>query len=1030
VTTGAIPSEDQGDVPPSTAGQVFTVGEDLTTGFSDPCDFLALMAGAFPKDSTLQLGFIGEGRRKRREQYPVSVDGLNNAWSDIDYFNDNDEQRHIYFSPFARSRSLRGAASVLEMGAVCVDLDCGEGQLQDGTHRAKFPDKEAARRHLDNLIADGGIPPPTFIVDSGGGLHVHWLLSKPLPRSEETQHRRIMLGLAIILGGDMSVARHLDTQMRVPATTNWKDRTGNQLARVLHFEDVAHAIDEFPAATDEDIIRYAGNRKRHTSKRTRQTRSTRPSHVHQILASALDDAGVSTRPAWDGRGEFVRTDLETCPLCGSEPGDDGSVRTWTAGISPHLLRLHCWRPRCPANKNPLPIQEWLPLVLPDPPRSLDGILPINIEDCRQVLDATIATAFDLATRPNVIPIIEGDLGCGKTTRMLHRMIQDAVEGRGGTLVLPSHLLAQEKAEQLRDIAHSADADIKVIQATSMAQCCIYKDRLRKWARHIHSWTHQVCRSCDHFNECAVHSQFKDLDRAHTIVVGVHSYLPQMNHQGVLGDYVVVDEASSSFEKEQQWTRSHIEGILKSEHPWCQVRHLAAGFLLALLRKAEDHHQALKSSTDEGEDPPARFGLYISGEELEKLVAEVEDIQSLHFDKDCRYHTNQSPPRQGFDLLTQKNPSRSTVPLDFDDLVHHLEDVAVFFKSDNATPVFLRFHLEIPQLEVPVIMMDATASSSIATLQACHPDTTFELMPVRVHEPSQVRRLHLQTSSYQSKRVSSDPARVRKSLTLDGKKILRKVREWWSNPGDPTYGLIAPKKIEDDAAKVFKELGVDPITGHYGDIRGTNRFENVNVLVLIGDFVPNVNRCKYESHILGIGVNDRVWSIRRSEALQAAGRARAIRRGGESPLLIFSLSDRYVLDRTADEEITTTPGRPGGKWERVADIAAGFLEAHGFVATRLCYPPGVGGWLLEVGLNGHIKNVFNSQLSPTPSGTQETLTPSQLRQLRRTIPEVAKQSGATARWVPIQGGRMQVWETQDGAYQKWLNQSGGKADAEV
>ena len=1010
--------------PASSSKPVFVIATDLTTDFEDPCDFLALVAGSFPSNTTFQLGFIGKGNKKKRLHYPVSVAGLDDAWSDIDDYNDDHEQRHVYFSPHARTSALRGAAAVQEMHTVCADLDCGEGQLKDGTDRPKFSGKEAAHRHLDQAVATGLVPPPTFIVDSGSGVHVHWSLGKPVPRSEEALYRKVMMGLAIILQGDMAVARSLDVQMRVPGTVNWKDPTGNQLARVVHFENIAHLISDFPAATDEDLVRYAGSRRHHSSRRARQIRSTRPSHTHQSLIDALNNASLSTRRAWDGRGEFVRTDLESCPLCGAKPGSDGSTRTWTANISPHLLRLHCWRPDCQANKKPLPLPEWLPLVLPDPPRTLDGILPIDVQDCERVLDERIATAFDLADQ-NVIPIIEGELGCGKTTRMLHRMVQDAAEGRGGTIIVPTHALAQEKAEQLRAIARSVDVDITVVQATSMAQCCIHKDRLRSWVRHVKSWTHQVCRSCDHFNECAVHTQFRDLDRDHTVVVGVHHYLPQMNRKGVLGHYVVIDEASSSFEKEQRWTRSHLEGILKSDHPWCQARHMAAGFLLALLNKADEHHQSLKENANDG-DLPAKFGLYIYGEDLKELIAEVVDGQGLDFNTDCHYHTNQPPPQQGFDVLTQKNPARSTPPLDFDDLVHYLDDVAMFFESDTAKPVFLRFYLDVPHLKVPVVMLDATASASISVLEAYYPDTTFELLPVRVEEPPHVRRVHLETTSYMSKRITSAPTRVRTSLQNDAKTILGLARKWL--PGNPTFGLITPKKLEETAAQIFKEQGVEVVTGHFGDIRGTNRFECVNALVLIGDYVPNVNRCEYESHILGIGVGDRIRSVMRSEGLQAAGRGRAIRREENSPLLLISASKEYLLG-VPPEVLPTTAGRRGEKWKQVADIAAGFLEAHGFVATRLFHPPGLRGGLLEVGPNGYKEKVLNSQLGPTPPNSPEIQTPGQLRKLRKTIRKVAEQSGATARWVSIPAGRIQVWETRQGAYDEWANRDGGNAAGE-
>jgi hypothetical protein len=67
-----------------------------------------------------------------------------------------------------------------------------------------------------------GVPAPTFIVDSGGGLHFYWRLDRLLDmRSEaEYQHlRELIYGLACRLGSDATV--HDPTPiMRLPGTYN------------------------------------------------------------------------------------------------------------------------------------------------------------------------------------------------------------------------------------------------------------------------------------------------------------------------------------------------------------------------------------------------------------------------------------------------------------------------------------------------------------------------------------------------------------------------------------------------------------------------------------------------------------------------------------------------------------------------------------------------------------------------------------------------------------------------------------------
>jgi hypothetical protein len=95
---------------------------------------------------------------------------------------------------------------------------------------------------------------PTFMIDSGNGIHLLWDLMKRVPLDspdiiadiEARNH-----GLAVQFGADPST-RNIDRILRLPGTLNFpnakKRKAGRtiQRARLLNFHDGAYAVDKFP----------------------------------------------------------------------------------------------------------------------------------------------------------------------------------------------------------------------------------------------------------------------------------------------------------------------------------------------------------------------------------------------------------------------------------------------------------------------------------------------------------------------------------------------------------------------------------------------------------------------------------------------------------------------------------------------------------------------------------------------------------------------------------------------------------------
>ena len=131
---------------------------------------------------------------------------------------ENAANRNIYFSTNPTTRELNKKATKADIARVeflHVDLDPFAGEDFD-TERKRI------RNRLNGSLAADGIPPPSFIIDSGGGYQAFWPLAEPIeldgdPAKAEAAER-YNIELARKLGGDAT--HDVSRIMRLPGTWN------------------------------------------------------------------------------------------------------------------------------------------------------------------------------------------------------------------------------------------------------------------------------------------------------------------------------------------------------------------------------------------------------------------------------------------------------------------------------------------------------------------------------------------------------------------------------------------------------------------------------------------------------------------------------------------------------------------------------------------------------------------------------------------------------------------------------------------
>lgn len=146
------------------------------------------------------------------------------------------KDRNIYFGCATRNGG-GGKEYIQEIPVLWVDVDF-----------KSTPTEEANR-----LIQDFHLP-PTFVVKSGGGYHVYWLLKEPAGPEDIPRVEAILRGLALALHGDRAVtdASHI---MRVPGSFNVKDEYGEpRLVQILRaYPERQYNLSDFDhLATDSE----------------------------------------------------------------------------------------------------------------------------------------------------------------------------------------------------------------------------------------------------------------------------------------------------------------------------------------------------------------------------------------------------------------------------------------------------------------------------------------------------------------------------------------------------------------------------------------------------------------------------------------------------------------------------------------------------------------------------------------------------------------------------------------------------------
>lgn len=152
------------------------------------------------------------------------------------YFCLSVQKDHGGMTRFDKLKAHRHASKALSLKALWIDMDCGQGK-----DYATQPEAVAA---LTTFASAENLPPPTALVNSGGGIHAYWISDKPLTVEQWRPYAEGLKSLVLAhkLAKDAGLIADCARVLRVPGSFNNKIETLPRPVKLVHL-----------AATDYDF---------------------------------------------------------------------------------------------------------------------------------------------------------------------------------------------------------------------------------------------------------------------------------------------------------------------------------------------------------------------------------------------------------------------------------------------------------------------------------------------------------------------------------------------------------------------------------------------------------------------------------------------------------------------------------------------------------------------------------------------------------------------------------------------------------
>jgi hypothetical protein len=612
----------------------------------------------------------------------------------------------------------------------------------------------------------------------------------------------------------------------------------------------------------------------------------------------------------------------------------------------------------------------------------------NIDtDKRLTIDEGFKRTRDLmyaaveAASKNVLSVIVIDSppGTRKTTTWGQMGIKDAQDGRNRALFVPRYRIMDEVA--IRG-AHSLGRDRPLteeppyhVPVEGARRVCKYREFLDELLKCSRTTVEELCAACFDRATCAYARQFKLANRPGSFILSTHQLigktLKKIHHEGPvwldeLPQFtetveVTIDDIAAYAD---QSAPSELQGLANRDnyplHSYLLPRQAASVAYAILLGKVASL-------------PWRPWRQLVYGEDLRRLCNEKAFRQAVSYDPkagDHPVHQPESGPPPSAALSREFDGLRRP----FLNLLHGRENlndgVVAAYKDPNGSCGFSVMHRNpiLPSLRGAVITAGATAQLK-PYIEAVLSNRRVDIHVVKVLDSEHVTKLGVDTGALTARPLAT-PTRRRKAARRLLLQLLPTVVQWAAEHDKETVklGLACRKALrldfEDDknpkkrpaeelreVIEVYRACGIELVgVEHYGNLDGSNKFEEVDVWLRLGDHRPNRGAIQFLAYCLEKSgasltpdVLEAAWISYYD--IQDSGRARPKQRTSATALLDIKCG----REPTGCEEVLSFANRPPPLTSLLYELTAFLLLTY----SGQCSVPMMKRFLSEVGDGGQL-----------------------------------------------------------------------------
>ena len=639
-----------------------------------------------------------------------------------------------------------------------------------------------------------------------------------------------------------------------------------------------------------------------------------PARINKKKISLFELCAYLSEKGYEFRVEDYKIIIKSnCPFC------DKKYKAW---INIAKQKIYCFYTHCKAHKG-IDLSDWLSdfsYRTDEKEDEKNNKKKLTLPEAIELTNKTISDFFTNKTRKVLLKV---DQGVGKTSLAVKHAIDAAARDNVTPVIsLPSYNLIKEKTEENSEYALAKGVRLMPLKSRHQPGMCKNLDMVKEAEELGFDPAVAVCPGCEDRKSCQFFSQFKSYSKKNTVFFVVHQFLKSalsylkkagwdnfklivddLNEQTYVNSYsVLLDDIIGFCEKSRYFDETVFDDLVELANKLPKPKKNSKKWTNTLTRVYNKPPEGGELSKF-----PSLHGLGVNLD-IAKLKKSVKDFVNTY-------------PRQ-----RQRIGYYITLECGNEIILRALEKIADdgrwWLEKDKYGRTYVKWEEVVKFDEYDVCLLSATPN--LPSLRQIFGE--FEVIEAQVEGLEKALRIHIKKPYRKSQKnfgkyVPSLIEAFRK-LKYAGKKKVKVL-------------MIAHLKNKKFAAAVVRkalrkarvEFEVYWENAHHFNLRGSNAYENCNVVIMFGSPTPNpvqLHDFAYAFELDKTETINYVTSFARREAEQEIHRLRLTRAAWSEKAVIY-VGSEWPFEVEPEIVISQT-GRPR-KGTNYSPVKVEYIETN-------------------------------------------------------------------------------------------------------